>query len=215
MRLYLSSFRIGACPGELLRLCGDGRRAAVIANGLDAQDAASRAAGVAPAAVEALVTALGVGPRMRVVDVGAGTGKLTRQLLGTGAHLVAVEPVAAMRGELRRALPGVAVVGGTAEALPLRAGSAAAAVVGQAWHWFDGPAALAELARVIAPGGGLALLWYGFDLAVPWAAALAAVRDRRAPPASPTPGPPHGAASSTRTRRGRRSPRRASPTPSA
>lgn len=143
--------------------------------------------GYAAVAVEALTTTLCIGPAARVVDVGAGTGKLTRQLLSTGARLVAVEPVAAMRAEFRRALPGVPLLAGTAETLPLRDGSASAAVVGQAWHWFDAPAALAELTRVVAPGGGLALLWYDFDRTGPWAADLAWVRDGRAPAGLPDP----------------------------
>jgi SAM-dependent methyltransferase len=143
--------------------------------------------GYAAAALEALTAALGLGPGARVLDVGAGTGKLTHQLLGTGARPVAVEPVAAMREGFRRALPGVPLLAGTAEALPLRDGSITVAVAGQAWHWFDAPAALAELTRVVAPGGGLALLWYEFDRSVPWAAELARVRDRRAPAGLPDP----------------------------
>ncbi len=129
-------------------------------------------------AVAALVTHLGIGAGVRVVDLGAGTGKLTRQLVGTGAHLVAVEPVADMRLACARALPGVPVLGGTAEALPFRTGAIDAVVVGAAFHWFDGPAALRELHRVLRPGGGLGLIWHPRDEAVEWVAELVQLVDR-------------------------------------
>jgi SAM-dependent methyltransferase len=91
-----------------------------------------------------------------VVDLAAGTGKLTRPLLTTGAEVVAVEPVA----EMRAALPaGARAVDGTAEAMPLTTASADAVAVAQAFHWFDGDAALAEIHRVLRPGGALALVW--------------------------------------------------------
>ncbi|HEU4384737.1 MAG TPA: class I SAM-dependent methyltransferase [Anaeromyxobacteraceae bacterium] len=109
--------------------------------------------------------ALGAGP---VLDVAAGTGKLTRQLRPLAPHLVAVEPVAAMRRVLSAALPGVSVVGGRAEALPFRSAWAGAALAGQAFHWFDGRAALEELHRVLWPGGGLGLLWNHRDESVDW-----------------------------------------------
>lgn len=108
---------------------------------------------------------LGAGPAL---EVAAGTGKLTRQLRPLVPHLVAVEPVAAMRRVLAAALPGVAVVAGRAEALPFRPAWAGAALVGQAFHWFDGRAALAELHRVVWPGGGLGLLWNQRDESVDW-----------------------------------------------
>src|SRR5437588_5658396 len=84
-----------------------------------------------------LVTKLGLGPGRTVVDVGAGTGKLTRALLPSGATVIAVEPVAAMRAVLKRELPTVQAMNGTAESLPLPDASADAIVVGQAFHWFD------------------------------------------------------------------------------
>ena len=91
-----------------------------------------------------------------MVDLAAGTGKLTRPLLATGAEVVAVEPVA----EMRAALPaGARAVDGTAEEMPLNTGSADAVAVAQAFHWFDGDAALAEIHRVLRPGGALALVW--------------------------------------------------------
>jgi ubiquinone/menaquinone biosynthesis C-methylase UbiE len=108
------------------------------------------------AAIEFLAARLGLGPGTRVVDLAAGTGKLTRSLLATDSEVVAVEPVA----EMRAALPGEArALEGTAEAIPLPAGSAEAVAVGQAFHWFDGDAALAEIHRVLRPGGALALVW--------------------------------------------------------
>jgi SAM-dependent methyltransferase len=88
-----------------------------------------------------------------VLDLAAGTGKLTRPLMGAGLRVVAVEPVA----EMRAAVPGA--LEGTAEAIPLADGSVDAVTVGQAFHWFDGDAALAEIARVLRPDGLLALVW--------------------------------------------------------
>ena len=102
---------------------------------------------------------LRLGPARTVVDVGAGTGKLTRALLPSGAELIAVEPVAAMRNVLERELPIARALDGTAESLPLPNAAADAIVVGQAFHWFDAPAALREFHRVLRPGGRLGLVW--------------------------------------------------------
>jgi len=110
-------------------------------------------------AVAFLVRKLGIAPGKRVLDMAAGTGKLTRLLAPTGASLVAVEPVQAMRDALQADLPDVEVVAGRAEAIPLADASIDAAVVAQAFHWFDGPAALIEFHRVLRPGCSLALLW--------------------------------------------------------
>jgi SAM-dependent methyltransferase len=91
-----------------------------------------------------------------VLDLAAGTGALTRPLLEAGLEVVAVEPVA----EMRAALPASArALEGTAEAIPLGSGEVDAVVVGQAFHWFDGDAALAEIHRVLRPDGLLALFW--------------------------------------------------------
>jgi len=110
-------------------------------------------------AIAFLATALRLQPGRRVLDLAAGTGKLTHSLVPTGVLVVAVEPVEAMRHELAAALPDVEVLEGRAEAIPLGDASVDAAVVGQAFHWFDGPAALAELHRVLRGGSSLALIW--------------------------------------------------------
>ena len=106
------------------------------------------------------------------VDLAAGTGKLTRLLAEGGADVVAVEPVAAMRAALAQAGPGVPVLDGTAEAIPLGDGSADAVTVAQAFHWFDADAAPAEIHRVLRPGGGLGLIWNAMDVTVDWVAAM-------------------------------------------
>jgi len=94
--------------------------------------------------------------RAEVLDLAAGTGKLTRPLLAAGLRVTAVEPVA----EMRAALPAAArALEGTAERVPLADGSMDGVTVAQAFHWFDGDAALAEIARVLRPGGLLALVW--------------------------------------------------------
>jgi len=102
---------------------------------------------------------LGLAPGARVLDVGAGTGKLTRGLVESGFEVVAVEPGAPMLAQLRMVVPGAEALEGPAEAIPLSDASVEAAFAGQAFHWFDRPRALPELHRVIAPAGGLVLLW--------------------------------------------------------
>jgi SAM-dependent methyltransferase len=110
-------------------------------------------------AVAHLASVFGLGPGRRVVDVAAGTGKLTRLLVGTGADVVAVEPVAEMRAILAARAPEATAVDGTAEDLPLPDGSVDVVTVAQAFHWFDGPAALASFHRVLGGGGGLAVVY--------------------------------------------------------
>ena len=100
---------------------------------------------------------------LRVLDLGAGTGKLTRTLVDLGHDLVAVEPSAEMLAELRRVLPEVEALTGSAEEIPLRHGSVDAVACGQAFHWFDPVQALPELARVLVPRGRLGLAWNRFD----------------------------------------------------
>jgi SAM-dependent methyltransferase len=105
----------------------------------------------------AVIDALGAGPGLVVLDLAAGTGALTRALLDAGVEeVIAVEPVA----EMRAALPaGARALEGTAEAIPLAESSVDLATVAQAFHWFDGERALAEIHRVLRPGGRLALVW--------------------------------------------------------
>ncbi|HEY3578093.1 MAG TPA: class I SAM-dependent methyltransferase [Gaiellaceae bacterium] len=102
---------------------------------------------------------LGLERGARVLDVGAGTGKLTRGLAGVGFEAVAVEPGVPMLDQLRTALPEAEALVASAEAIPLPDESVDAAFAGQAYHWFDRERALPELQRVIRPGGGLVLLW--------------------------------------------------------
>ncbi|HEY6278957.1 MAG TPA: class I SAM-dependent methyltransferase [Streptosporangiaceae bacterium] len=115
----------------------------------------------------------------RVLDLGAGTGKLTRLLLGRGLTVTAVEPLAEMREQLRRAVPGVPALAGTAEQIPLPDASADAVLVAQAWHWVDLPAAVPEVARVLSPGGCLGLLWNVRDEREEWVARLGEITRRR------------------------------------
>jgi SAM-dependent methyltransferase len=106
---------------------------------------------------------LGLAEGARVLDVGAGTGKLTRGLVALGFDVVAVEPGGPMLAQLRAAVPEAEAHEAPAEAIPLPDGSVEAAFAGQAYHWFDRERALPELQRVIVPGGGLALLWNWWD----------------------------------------------------
>ena len=108
----------------------------------------------------------------RVLDLGAGTGKMTRLLVARGLDVVAVEPSAGMRAALEVAVPGATALAGSAEAIPLPDASVDAVVVAQAWHWVDPVRASAEAARVLRPGGRLALTWNIRDVAVPWMAEL-------------------------------------------
>jgi SAM-dependent methyltransferase len=119
-------------------------------------------------AIAELVRALRLGPASRTVELGAGTGKLTRALLPRCGLLVAVEPVAEMRRELAARVPGARVLGAVAEALPLRARTASAVASGQAFHWFANREALDEIHRVLVPGGRLGLVWNQRDESVGW-----------------------------------------------
>ncbi|WP_368496498.1 class I SAM-dependent methyltransferase [Herbiconiux sp. A18JL235] len=107
-----------------------------------------------------------------VVDLGAGTGKLTASFVGRAASVTAVEPDVAMLATLEARLPGVVALEGSAEAVPLGAASADLVTMAQAWHWVDPVAASAEVARVLRPGGVLALLWNVRDEGTEWVAAL-------------------------------------------
>ncbi len=120
-----------------------------------------------------------------VLDLGAGTGKLTAALLEAGHRVVAVEPLAEMRAILTATLPQVRALDGTAERLPLDDASVDAVAVGAAFHWFDHEAAQAEIARVLRAPGVLGLLGNGFDISTPW---VARVREILGPPALERPG---------------------------
>ena len=105
-----------------------------------------------------------------LLDLGAGTGKLTASLLERAEELIAVEPDAEMRAELSRAVPQARVLDGSAERIPLADRSVDAILVGQAFHWFARPAVDHEMARVLRPGGVVGLLWNFPDRTVDWVA---------------------------------------------
>lgn len=103
-----------------------------------------------------------------VADVGAGTGKLTALLAAAGLDVTAVEPDPGMRAELSRRLPSVPVLAGSGEALPLADASVDAVTYAQAWHWVRPADGLREAARVLRPGGVLALVWNTDGAGVDW-----------------------------------------------
>ncbi|WBB74106.1 methyltransferase domain-containing protein [Micromonospora sp. WMMD1128] len=115
----------------------------------------------------------------RVVDLGAGTGILTRGVTALGHHVVPVEPDPGMRAQLAVATTGTTALAGSAESVPLPDGSADAVLVGQAYHWFDKEPAHAEIARVLRPGGTFAPIWNTRDNDVEWVAELERIADLR------------------------------------
>ncbi len=131
-----------------------------------------------PAAVALVASALRLAPGVRLLDAGAGTGKLSRLVASSGAAVFAADPADAM---IRRTagVAGIVPLRAVAEALPFRAGAFDAAAVASAFHWFDGPRALRELHRVLRSGGRLALLWNVRDDAEPWVARLSDIVNRR------------------------------------
>jgi len=131
-----------------------------------------------PDAVAWLVDNAGVTTGATVVDLAAGTGKLTRLLAPTGANLLAVEPVEGMWRVLAEVVPDVPVVSGTGEMLPFGAGTLDAVTVAQAFHWFDADRAFAELARVLHTGGRLGLIWNARDRSYDWVDQAWAIMDR-------------------------------------
>jgi ubiquinone/menaquinone biosynthesis C-methylase UbiE len=146
----------------------------VAARGFQAGAAAYEAArpGYPDEAVDILRDEVGIVRGTDVLDLAAGTGKLTRRLVELGAAVVAVEPVPAMRAQLRAVLPDVEVVDGAAEQIPAADASLDVVAVAQAFHWFDAPTALADIARVLRPAGRLAILWNERDETTPWVAEM-------------------------------------------
>jgi SAM-dependent methyltransferase len=141
--------------------------------------------------VGALAAELGVGPGAAVLDLAAGTGKLTRALLAAGLDVVAVEPQAPLRERLAAIIGSERVRDGFAEAIPLPDASVDAVTVADGFHWFDQAQALAEIRRVLRPGGGLAVLatvpdWGGAS----WAHELGALIERMRPEHPGFDGPP-------------------------
>ncbi|GAA3606457.1 class I SAM-dependent methyltransferase [Kineosporia mesophila] len=112
------------------------------------------------------------GVALDVVDLGAGTGKLTSTLASSGHRVTAVEPDEGMLAVLAGKLPQVRAVQGSAEQIPLPDHSVDVVTVAQAWHWMKQPAAALEIARVLRPGGLLAVAWHNRDVTVPWVAEL-------------------------------------------
>jgi SAM-dependent methyltransferase len=125
-------------------------------------------------AIACIVDELDLRPGRTVLDLAAGTGKLTRLLQPSGANVLAVEPIR----EMREKISGVVALAGTAERIPLTDGFVDAITVGQAFHWFDAGVALREMHRVLAPGGGVALIWNARDERQPLQRALSPIFDR-------------------------------------
>jgi SAM-dependent methyltransferase len=128
--------------------------------------------GFAPEVVRFLEHELALGPGVRLLELGAGTGKLTRLLAPLGPEILVVEPVAEMLAKLREHVPSARRVGGTAEACDLPDASVDAIVAAQAFHWFDAPAALREMHRVLRPDGRVGLVWNRRDESEDWVAKL-------------------------------------------
>jgi SAM-dependent methyltransferase len=127
-------------------------------------------------AAEAVVWALGAAP-LRVADLGAGTGILSRLLRTLGHEVIAIEPDDLMRSRLTGVSQGVTALAGTAEEIPLPERSVDAVAAGQAYHWFDAARANREIARVLRPGGVFAALWNDADLSAPWTARFVEIID--------------------------------------
>lgn len=113
-----------------------------------------------------------------VLDLGAGTGKLTARLVERGLHVVAVDPIPEMLEVLRAALPATPALLGTAEQIPLPDNSVDAVLVAQAWHWFDPARAVPEVLRVLRPGGWLGLVWNTRDERLGWVKELGRIIGR-------------------------------------
>jgi SAM-dependent methyltransferase len=131
--------------------------------------------GYPPEALDWLAAQAAIAPGARVLDLAAGTGKLTSSLVARGYAVTAVEPLPGMREQLAATVPGAAVLAGRAEQIPLADRSVDVVCVAQAFHWFDPWQALDEIARVLVPSGSLALCWNLWDLSDDAQAALDAI----------------------------------------
>jgi SAM-dependent methyltransferase len=120
---------------------------------------------------------IGLSDDSDVLDLAAGTGKLTRALIAAGARVTAVEPLPAMRQMLQQRLPEATVMEGTAERIPAEDGFVDLVTVAQAFHWFDARPAMNEIARVLRPGGGLTAIWNVRDESVEWMAMIGELTD--------------------------------------
>jgi SAM-dependent methyltransferase len=136
--------------------------------------------------------------RPRVVDLGAGTGKLTRRIRGRGLEVTAVDPSEGMLSQLRGAVPGVPTHVGTAEKIPLPDGAADVVLVAQAWHWVDPVRAVPEVARVLSPGGRLGLVWNLRDERADWVRRLGEIIGTAEHGLQEEIGPPFGPAETAR-----------------
>jgi len=135
--------------------------------------------GYPPEATEWLCNVLGAAPGKKIVEIGAGTGKFIPTLQEVGRTIIAVEPIAEMLKQLVHSFPDVTALAGSADAIPLPDASVDAVVCAQAFHWFATLEAVAEMRRVLVPGGTLGLIWNGRDESVPWVAALSQITNRR------------------------------------
>lgn len=144
-----------------------------------ARDYVAGRPGYPPEAIEWLRDVLGVAPGRKIVEIGAGTGKFIPTLQEVGGTIIAVEPITEMREQLVQSFPDVTALAGSADAIPLPDASVDAVVCAQAFHWFATVEAVAEMRRVLVPGGRLGLIWNGRDESVPWVAALSQITDRR------------------------------------
>jgi SAM-dependent methyltransferase len=164
----------------------DGRAAPVIDPGDPGTQAVARSFGAVASVYGAArpgypvdAVAWLVGDARRVLDLGAGTGKLSEALVALDLDVVAVDPVEEMLDELEVRVPGVPRILGTAEDIPIEDASVDAVVAGQAWHWFQPERAVPEIARVLRPGGTLGLVWNSRDTSVGWLREAGAIMHER------------------------------------
>lgn len=128
-------------------------------------------------AIDFLVKTLQIEPTSTVVDLGAGTGKFTKLLTQSKATVIAVEPVEGMRKKFQSLYPGIKILSGTAEDIPMEDNSVDAVIAAQAFHWFNGPAAVREIHRVLKPNGKIGLIWNARDESLAWVAELTKIID--------------------------------------